>query len=844
VVVVTDPSHAREVAAVLRARAGDVHAIDTEVHGIDVRHDSPRLSGELVCFSVYVRAGAGDGESDGEGEGGSGGDPLCVWVDTDPARPGGRATLEAFRGYLADPCVHKVWHNYGFDRHVFEGAGCALAGFAGDTMHMARMHDSGRAGVRKAGEGAAADAADAGVVRGYSLESLSSDPGIVGRRFAEARSKTSMKALFQRPKLKKDGTPGKVMIMPTVRELQTGEDTRAAWVGYSALDAEATWHLYDALRTRLREKRLEADDGNDVSGREAARMSGCDTMWELYERYWLRFGEILTDMEAEGMKVDVAYLAAQQERAEGEREAALRTFREWVEAQCPGGRYMNASSVKQIQTLLFGGYVNADRAAKYEPELRALRSEVEKARHARSLADATRDGEEVVEACEAALAAAETALVKKESAARQKTEIEREREFPTSKATQNAEEDAPKKVMLRRISEGVLTPEVLTASGLPSVATPVLRQLAGTPEAPGPLHAGFGGGARGDAACAAFRALVEVSAIETLLSNFIEPLQGKFRVLDADQRVHGSFNINTETGRLSSKRPNLQNQPALEKDRYGIRRAFVAGEGNTLLVADYGQLELRVLAHIAGCESMKEAFRAGGDFHSRTALNMYPHIREAVARGECLLEREEAAGAGEDVPLVKNLFAAERRKAKTLNFSIAYGKTAHGLARDWGTGLREAEETVHAWYDSRPEVRDWQARVRAEALRYGEVCTLLGRRRRLPDIASRSASARGHAERAAINTPIQGSAADIVALAMVELAGDAPLRAMGYRMLLQVHDEILMEGPEAHAEEAQARMAHIMAHPFRDAEGGGFANRLDVELAVDAGRAKNWYQAK
>lgn len=320
-------------------------------------------------------------------------------------------------------------------------------------------------------------------------------------------------------------------------------------------------------------------------------------------------------------------------------------------------------------------------------------------------------------------------------------------------------------------------------------------------------------------------------------------------------------------------------------------------QGNTLLVADYGQLELRVLAHIAGCESMKEAFRAGGDFHSRTALNMYPHIREAVARGECLLEREEAAGAGEDVPLVKDLFAAERRKAKTLNFSIAYGKTAHGLARDWGTGLREAEETVHAWYDSRPEVRarpaaarargeergatrrvcvrarasthahtlthvhmrirthvrtpharaqvrDWQARVRAEALRYGEVCTLLGRRRRLPDIASRSASARGHAERAAINTPIQGSAADIVALAMVELAGDAPLRAMGYRMLLQVHDEILMEGPEAHAEEAQARMAHIMAHPFRDAEGGGFANRLDVELAVDAGRAKNWYQAK
>jgi DNA polymerase I len=183
----------------------------------------------------------------------------------------------------------------------------------------------------------------------------------------------------------------------------------------------------------------------------------------------------------------------------------------------------------------------------------------------------------------------------------------------------------------------------------------------------------------GEAACRAIGALANVGQIDTMITNFLVPLQA---LADSKSRIHCSLNLNTETGRLSSRRPNLQNQPALEKDQYKIRDAFVAEEGNTFVVADYGQLELRLLAHITNCKSMLDAFEKGGCFHSRTAMGMYPYIKEAIDRGEVLLEWDYSKGKP-PLPLVKDKFASERRKAKTLNFSIAYGKTIHGLAKDW-----------------------------------------------------------------------------------------------------------------------------------------------------------------
>lgn len=308
--------------------------------------------------------------------------------------------------------------------------------------------------------------------------------------------------------------------------------------------------------------------------------------------------------------------------------------------------------------------------------------------------------------------------------------------------------------------------------------------------------------------------------------------------MDKESRIHCSLNLNTETGRLSSRRPNLQNQPALEKDQYKIRDAFIAAPGNTLVVADYGQLELRLLAHITDCRSMIDAFAKGGCFHSRTAVGMYDYIRDAVDSGKVLLEWDYSKGQP-DVPLVKDTFASERRKAKTLNFSIAYGKTVHGLAQDWGITKEEAAETLSKWYSDRPEVQRWQLATQESAKKEGYVRTLMGRYRRLPQAAERSAAG-SHALRAAINTPIQGSAADVVMMAMVKIWRSSKLKELGWKLLLQIHDEVILEGPKETVTEALAEVRSCMENPF-DHFG---LKPMRVHLDVDAKSADSWYKAK
>ena len=1070
--LVTTVTQARAAVAALYARADGVHALDTEVDGMDIKHDSPFCSGDLICFSVYASSHRPDlganaprpafvnAETNEE----RADDALQVWADVDGAE--GEAVLEVFRGYLEDARIRKVWHNYGFDRHIFERAGVRLAGFHGDTMHMARLYDASRASVKFNTD------ADEGqeTARGYSLSSLSRDPAIVGADFARSTPKVSMKDLFSKPKLRKDGKLGNATYLPEMRDIQWDPEARPRWVQYALLDAKATHHLHACLTSLLMTKPIEHPDQQDLSGREAARVSGCTTLYELYERLWLPFGEILTDMEAAGFQIDTEYLREQQAQADRDLMENELIFRRWADKQISGAFFMNSSSTLQLQTLLYGGWENPQRAARLKPEIEELRQKLNQAEDLLAIceeeAQLAEASAQIMDQCErlarlapavsgggaavqaqlgddeleqqlkearACVKEARAALDKKEREVRRKTSVdaktwgitqplhkpkvvhkydfdsrhqsetagkdhleeeeeeeeedhleeeeeeedhleesaldadfvaeagrylesylaankplidvwlsedqaakernlekkamekERRKQFnemnrargflakaeaaiseahatgdarkaasaekrrqswiekvgateaafaegeehrnnvlaawalaaaampplSAAEAEDRAElmkafvaaefEDKPSKVCLRRVTTPSLEPTAFTASGMPQMSTVVLRSLAGSADKPGPLANAFSTRQEGEEACVAVRALVEVSAINTLLENFILPLQGLYGILDAGDRVHGSLNMNTETGRLSSRRPNLQNQPALEKDRYNIRRAFVASPGNTLIVADYGQLELRILAHIAGCEAMKEAFETGGDFHSRTAVNMYTFIQDDIDSGGCLLEKDPSAPP--DTPLVKDKYGAERRKAKTLNFSIAYGKTAHGLAKDWDVTIGEAEETVKAWYDSRPEVRDWQERMRQEARRYGAVCTLLGRRRPLPDINSKNSQARGHSERAAINTPIQGSAADIVTLAMVEVARDKRLRELGYTMLLQVHDEIIMEGPLQSADEAQRRLVHIMSHPFRD-ENGKLVNKLDVELSVDSDKARSWYEAK
>jgi len=164
-----------------------------------------------------------------------------------------------------------------------------------------------------------------------------------------------------------------------------------------------------------------------------------------------------------------------------------------------------------------------------------------------------------------------------------------------------------------------------------------------------------------------------------MIANFLTSLQS---LVDHDSRVHGSLNLNTETGRLSSRRP------------------------------------LRLLASMTHCKSMVDAFESGGDFHSRTALDMFDYVQEKVDSGDVLLEWDYANGSPPK-PLLKDEFGSERRKAKTLNFSIAYGKTAHGLSQDWGVSQKEAQSMLERWYNARPEVRDWQGNTKAYARMYG-----------------------------------------------------------------------------------------------------------------------------
>ena len=392
-----------------------------------------------------------------------------------------------------------------------------------------------------------------------------------------------------------------------------------------------------------------------------------------------------------------------------------------------------------------------------------------------------------------------------------------------------------------------LKPTKYTAAGLPATSMDVLRDLAGPlaidgqgldPNQHGKAYEYFGGGKAGLRACSALDALCRMGSIDTMLSSFILPLQ---KLADHNSRVHCSLNFNTETGRLSSRRPNLQNQPALEKDQYKIRDAFTCEPGNMLIVADYGQLELRLMAHMTNCKSMIDAFKSGGCFHSRTAVGMYPHVQAAVDSGEVLLEWDYSKGQPK-VPLVKDQFGSERRKAKTLNFSIAYGKTPHGLSKDWGISVEEADAQLQLWYADRPEVKAWQEKTIRDARRTGATRTLCGRYRTLNDITSPQRGKRGHAERAAINTPIQGGAADIVMLAMVKINKSPLLQKLGYQLLLQIHDEVILEGPEEHVEEALAEVRRCMEQPW-DESGIGLSS-LQVSLDVDGKYEKTWYKAK
>ena len=241
---------------------------------------------------------------------------------------------------------------------------------------------------------------------------------------------------------------------------------------------------------------------------------------------------------------------------------------------------------------------------------------------------------------------------------------------------------------------------------------------------------------------------------------------------------------------------------------------------------------------MTNCTSMIKAFKIGGDFHSRTAANMFPNIKKELDNGILLLEKDNSGDQTKsNLPLLKDKYANERKKAKTMNFSIAYGKSAHGFAKDWDCSLDEANKTVDLWYSDRPEVLKWQQDIKRIAIERGYTSTLIGRYRSLvKHFVDKDNRKIMHGLRAAINTPIQGGAADIVIAAMVKLSRNQKIRDLGWKMIHQVHDEVILEGPQEYADQVLQLVQYDMEHPFD--------TQLRLKMEVDAKICDNWYEGK
>ncbi|WP_366160679.1 DNA polymerase I [Bacillus infantis] len=305
------------------------------------------------------------------------------------------------------------------------------------------------------------------------------------------------------------------------------------------------------------------------------------------------------------------------------------------------------------------------------------------------------------------------------------------------------------------------------------------------------------------------REILQYRQLGKLQSTYIE---GLLKVTDKKTgKVHTRFNqALTQTGRLSSTDPNLQNIPIRLEEGRKIRQAFVPSEkGWVIFAADYSQIELRVLAHIAGDEKLIEAFREDQDVHTKTAMEVF-HVSE----GE----------------VTSNM----RRHAKAVNFGIVYGISDYGLSQSLGITRKEAGQFIDRYLESYPGVREYMDDIIQEAKQKGYVSTLLHRRRYLPEITSRNFNLRSFAERTAMNTPIQGSAADVIKKAMIDMADRLREEGLQSRLLLSVHDELIFEAPEEEIEILKRIVPDVMENTVD----------LDVPLKVDFSYGPTWFDAK
>jgi len=717
---VSTPEEAERVLQILLSLRSTerFHAIDTETRGWE-RSMTQYGHGEVICWSVYC----GDDVDFGSGP--------RLWVDNmDPASGQLRGLVEYFRSYLEDPDIQKVFQNYSFDRAMFFNHGIRVAGFAGDTIHMARLEDSDRLS--------------------YALDSLGKD--YVGL----AWEKTGLRDLMKAQKV----------IRPEGLHASEDPATRQAWIDYSTFDTVVTWKLHQELSKRLAVMQITGNRGS---------------LLEFYNKFWRPFADVLAGIEERGVPIDGDFLQAQCVKAESEKLAELAAFKDFVrrqyEALYPDLTADDVLSLKlnssvQMKHFIFGA------------------------------------GIKVVAGVRVGGLGLDPSKV-----------------LPKSK---------------KRGSEV-------------SMDQDTLAELCGRKPEEGESGCGTAFPFLGQEGCIGLAHKVKAALINKQVSTFLQPLQDH---RDSAGRVHTSLNLRTHTGRLTSSNPNLQQLPAVDKDCYQVRKAVRSPPGKLFIISDYGQLDLRILAHMSNCPNMIDALSSDVDIHSSTAFNMYPHVRKAVESGSVVLAGSKD---GSGPPAVKDVFATERRHAKAVNFGIAYGLTKRGLATQLGCAEKEAEEMITKWYLAYPEVKTWQFQVNLEATEEEGVPfveTLRGRRRHLAKLLRQPPAPRASrggwqrktsdawwenvsAQRKATNSPVQGGSADVVVEAMLKASVDEELvTKLGYSMILQVHDELIFEGPAENAEAALAAVKRIMEEPFLD------DFKLKVPLPVDAKIATSWHEAK
>jgi DNA polymerase-1 len=303
------------------------------------------------------------------------------------------------------------------------------------------------------------------------------------------------------------------------------------------------------------------------------------------------------------------------------------------------------------------------------------------------------------------------------------------------------------------------------------------------------------------------RMVLEYRQLAKLKSNYVDSLP---LLADADGRVHTTFNqVGTATGRLSSTYPNLQNIPIRTELGREIRAAFISAPGCRLLSADYSQIELRLMAHFSDDPLLIHAYRTGQDIHTLTASEVF------------------------GVPADK-MSKETRNRAKAVNFGIVYGISPFGLAAQLGIDQHEARLYIETYFERYKGVRAFIDRLLDDTRRDQKVRTMFGRVRPIPDIQSRNANLRGFAERTAVNTPLQGTAADLIKLAMIRIEQKLEDRKLKTRMTLQVHDELLFDVPEAEVDEVQVLVQTEMEHVID----------LKVPLVTDVGVGANWRDLK